>query len=69
MRKKQVTEQLIDLDTGTFLLGSEDIVTLPDTPAENMFGEPRIRVHTTLARPAELPQLDWWDSFLLPEGK
>ena len=63
-----MNEHLIDLDPTSFLLGTEERVTLPDAPAENIFGEPRIRVHTTLQRPGEVPELDWWDSFLLPEG-
>jgi hypothetical protein len=46
MRKKQVTENLNDLDpiSGLFM-SAEEKLTLPDAPAENKFGEPRIRVH------------------------
>jgi hypothetical protein len=71
MRKKQVAEQLIDLDSGGGKGFQMDIDQDEEEkiPKLNVFGEPRIKLSHLVQKAAEIPQIDWWDEFFVPPAK
>lgn len=71
MRKKQVAEQLVDLDTSGGKGFQMDLDSGADdmTPQLNAYGEPRIKLSHLIQKAAEMPQVEWWDEFFVPPAK